>query len=122
MSKFRPLSDYEVSLQKGYALLPFRFSRLNGDEYVLTNDVGEFTVLDRRTLEDFAHHRLSPSTISYDDLKSRHFLTDDDSSIAIDLLALKKRTKLYRLSHSTGLHLFVATLRCEHSCPYCQVS
>src|SRR5581483_10126684 len=55
-------------------------------------------------------------------LKSRHFLLDGDSDVAIDLLALKTRTKFERLSHFTGLHLFVVTLRCEHSCPYCQVS
>src|SRR6185437_5295053 len=39
-----------------------------------------------------------------------------------DLLALKTRTKYSRLPNFTGLHLFVVTLRCEHSCPYCQVS
>ena len=27
-----------------------------------------------------------------------------------------------RLAESTSLHIFVASLRCEHSCPYCQVS
>jgi sulfatase maturation enzyme AslB (radical SAM superfamily) len=26
------------------------------------------------------------------------------------------------LRQVTPLHLFVVTLRCEHSCPYCQVS
>ena len=27
-----------------------------------------------------------------------------------------------RLPDSTGLHIFVVTLRCEHTCRYCQVS
>src|SRR6185437_2163664 len=31
-------------------------------------------------------------------------------------------TKLRRLADFTGLHIFVVSLRCEHSCPYCQVS
>src|SRR5205823_4448614 len=54
--------------------------------------------------------------------KSKHFLIDGDSNVALDLLPLKLRTKLHRLSEFTGLHIFVVTLRCEHSCPYCQVS
>ena len=31
-------------------------------------------------------------------------------------------TKVLRLADFTGLHIFVVSLRCEHSCPYCQVS
>src|SRR3546814_13294558 len=58
----------------------------------------------------------------YSELKAKHFLVDGDSNVAIDLLALKVRTKLQRLSDFTGLHIFVVSLRCEHSCPYCQVS
>jgi His-Xaa-Ser system radical SAM maturase HxsB len=122
LSRFKPLSDYEKPLEKGYQLLPFRFTRLDGDEYVLTNLAGEFIVLKRETLQDFVHHQIAPSTSIYADLKSKHFLIDEDSSVAIDLLALKVRTKLHRLADFTGLHIFIVTLRCEHSCPYCQVS
>jgi len=45
-----------------------------------------------------------------------------DSNVAIDLLALKVRTKFAQIADFTGLHIFVVTLRCEHACPYCQVS
>lgn len=122
MSRFKSLAHYETPLGRGYKLLPFRFARLEGSDYVLTNEVGEYQILDRDTLEEFVRHRLSPSSPHYADLKSRHFLLDEDSSVTLDLLALKKRTKLHRLSQFTGLHIFVGTLRCEHSCPYCQVS
>jgi len=47
---------------------------------------------------------------------------DDDSSVALDLLALKTATKLQFLKNFTSLHIIVVSLRCEHSCPYCQVS
>src|SRR5262249_18575429 len=40
----------------------------------------------------------------------------------LDLLATKYRTKQSRLPEFTGLHIFVVTLRCDHSCKYCQVS
>ena len=122
MSKFHPLSFYETPLAAGYKLLPFRFTALEGAEYVLSNSVGEFSVHSRSTLTDLVEHRLSPSDEVYKTLKSKHFLLDEDSSVAIELLALKARTRYEPLRHFTALHLFVVTLRCEHSCPYCQVS
>jgi His-Xaa-Ser system radical SAM maturase HxsB len=122
VSKFRPLSDYQQPLAKGYRLLPFRFTPLNDQEYVLTNQCAEFTVLDRSALYALVRHGLSATSDAYADLKSKHFLLDDDSSIAMELLPLKVRTKLRRLADFTGLHIFVVSLRCEHSCPYCQVS
>jgi len=118
VSKFRPLSDYQQPLAKGYRLLRFRFTPLNDREYVLTNQCGEFTVLDRSTLYALVLHRLSATNGTYDDLKAKHFVLDDDSSIAMELLPLKVRTKLRRFADFTGLHIFVVSLRCEHSCPY----
>jgi uncharacterized protein len=122
VSKFQPLSLYEESLTEGYHLLPFRFTRLKDDEYVLTNQAGEYVTVAREIIEELVRHRLSPTSEVYCDLKSKHFLMDADSNVAIDLLTLKVRTKLSRLSEFTALHMFVVTLRCEHSCPYCQVS
>lgn len=122
MSKFKPLSKYEQGLGNTYKLLPFRFSELDSDRYLLTNLAGEFHILDKRTTRDFIQHRLDRSISSFDELKAKHFLLDDDSTVAIDLLALKTRTRMERMANFTGLHLFVVTLRCEHSCPYCQVS
>ncbi|MEX2204683.1 MAG: His-Xaa-Ser system radical SAM maturase HxsB [Myxococcota bacterium] len=122
MSKFLPISHYQAPLTDGYKLLPFRFTRLAGDDYVLTNEAGEPLVLDRASLHAFVHHELDSGSPAYCDLKAKHFLLDSDSSLPIDLLALKVRTKLQRLADFTGLHIFVVSLRCEHSCPYCQVS
>jgi len=122
VSKFKPLTFYEESLKTGYKLLPFRFTKLEGKKYVASNLVGEFVVLDRSVLAQFANGTIDQKTDEYNLLKSKHFLIDDDSSVALDLLALKLRTKLQVLSGFTALHIFVVSLRCEHSCPYCQVS
>ena len=105
-----------------YALLPFRFLRLDNDRYIATNFVGEYIVLSKSNLCAFVQHTLQPHDYAYDDLKSKHFLIDSDSTVAIDLLACKLRTKQCLLPQLTSLFLFVVTLRCEHSCPYCQVS
>ena len=119
---FRSLDYYTKSLDEGYKLLPFSFTALDDKRYVLTNQAGQYAILDRPILDDFVRHRLSPGKSEYSTLKSRHFLLDSDSSVALDLLALKVRTKNIVFSNFTALHIFVVTLRCEHSCRYCQVS
>lgn len=105
-----------------YRLLPARMTRLDDARYVLTNDVGEHVVLERGELEAYIGHRLQSGTRAYEELKVRHFLFDDDSRVALDLLALKLRTRVDRLADLTALHMFVVTLRCDHTCAYCQVS
>ncbi len=121
-SKFKSLSEYNQEPNLTYELLPFRFIKLDDTRYVLTNEVGEFLLLDRETLVDFVHRKLEPNSSIYNDLKSRHMLIDSDSNVALDLLALKYRTKMQFVENFTSLHLFITTLRCDHSCPYCQVS
>jgi His-Xaa-Ser system radical SAM maturase HxsB len=121
-SKFKQSGFYQESLAAGYQLLPFRFLALDDVRYVLTNDAGEHHVVPRRDLADIVNGLTKPGSDLYNELKSKHFIMDSDSSVAIDLLALKVRTKLARLADFTALHIFVASLRCEHSCPYCQVS
>src|SRR5262249_20388669 len=83
---------------------------------------GEYMVLDRAELDDLVARRLDPSGTTYRALKSRHFLYDDASGVALDLLTLKVRSRAERVADFTGLHMFVVTLRCDHSCQYCQVS
>ena len=58
----------------------------------------------------------------FGELKSKHFLYQADSDVAIELLATKYRTQNATLAEFTGLHIFVTTLRCDHTCQYCQVS
>jgi len=105
-----------------YHLLPFRFSRLAGERYVVTNEAGEWQVLTRPELEGLVRKTLQFDTPIYQALKTKHFLQDQGSDIAADLLTLKVRTKRARIANFTGLFMFVVTLRCNHSCKYCQVS
>jgi His-Xaa-Ser system radical SAM maturase HxsB len=105
-----------------YQLLPFRFMRWTGGESLLVNEVGEFLFVDDGRVEELIDRRLAPTTPEYKDLLAKHFLTDGDPTLAIELLATKYRTKKSFLDGFTKLHLFVVTLRCDHSCRYCQVS
>lgn len=121
MSKFHKIEFYK-SQDKSYELLPFRFTRLDHDAVILTNLADEFFITDNNTLSRLVNHKLSYDESSYIDLRSKHFLVDDKTQIGKELLSVKYRTKINRLSEFTSLHMFVVSLRCEHSCPYCQVS
>lgn len=120
-SKFFPLVHYTLDAGK-YELLPFRFEPYSEDEVVITNAVGEFHFLHRNKLNQLVDHQLQPSDLDYQHLRARHFLREPSDQAPIELLALKTRTKFHRLSNFTNLHIFVVSLRCDHSCPYCQVS
>lgn len=122
MSRFQPLEFYQRPAEATYQLLPFRLTPLNATEYVLSNLAGEYTVLARERLEALVRHQLPTHSEDYLDLRARHFVCDSETASAPDLLALKIRSRYHRLAEFTALHIFVVTLRCEHSCPYCQVS
>ncbi len=122
MSRFLPLAAFNAASDGRYQLLPFKFTPFDGETYILTNMVGEFALARQSVVHALVRHALRPSDPEYQALKAKHFLQDADSNIAIDLLALKTRTRHRRLSNFTALHIFVVSLRCEHSCPYCQVS
>jgi uncharacterized protein len=120
--RFAPLSKYREFAKTGYTYLPFRFDRLSDGRVVITNEACEHLVLSSAAFQSFVDKVLAPDSALYQDLKSKHFLLDSDSTVALDLLALKVRTKYRTLRNFTSLHLFVVTLRCDYSCPYCQVS
>jgi uncharacterized protein len=105
-----------------YRLLPCRFLALDDRRVVVTNEVGEHVVMTRDQLRTFAGRTLATGEPLYRELKAKHFLFDDESRTALDLLAIKVRTRRAAVARLTGLHIFVVTLRCDHSCHYCQVS
>lgn len=119
---FHTIDHYDSQKSSNYRLLPFNFTSLDGNKYVVSNLAGEYITLEREALYAFAEGKLDQESTQYLELKSRHFLIDDDSNVALELLALKYRTKVLPLSNFTALHIFVVTLRCDYSCPYCQVS
>ena len=121
-NKFKNLESYSEILTKGYQLLPFNFHKASPDNYIITNIVGEYLIVDRDTLTLLVNGGLPPGHRNYNDAKSKHFIMDHDSDAALDLLALKYRTKQHPISQFTGLHIFVVSLRCDYTCKYCQVS
>lgn len=121
-NRFSQPAVFERRRGSGYQLLPLRFQSLDGRRYLLSNFAGDYMVLGREELAALVEHRLTTHSPRYDDLKARHFLLEADSNVAVDLLAAQYRTRMSHLSQLTSLFLFVVTLRCDHSCGYCQVS
>lgn len=102
-------------------LLPLRFNRLDGDQVVVTNLVGEHLKLDRSELDAVVRGD-RPSEATFTAMRSRHMLRARGENLPLEMLAMKLATRKRRLAELTSLHMFVITLRCEHTCRYCQVS
>src|SRR3954470_5566911 len=104
-----------------YDFLPFQFMPFD-DKMLVVNEVGEYLLLDAPVFAAFTSKTLVKTHEAYGDLKAHQFLYEDDPDFAVRLLAIKYRTKRDFLRDFTKLHIFVVSLRCDHSCHYCQVS
>lgn len=120
MSKFQEHEYYLA--KKNYSLLPFKFEALDNEKVVLTNLVGQYVTLSRDKLNSLVLGSLDKVDTDYISLRSKHFIAEDNDHNSYELLSLKVRTKYSNLRNFTNLHMFVVTLRCDHSCHYCQVS
>lgn len=104
-----------------WQLLPMRFHRLDADRLVLTNLIGEHAFVSTDELSAVADGTCADQELLAR-LRAVHLIQLPGETLPAELLAIKLRTRMRRLPDSTGLHIFVVTLRCEHTCRYCQVS
>ncbi|MEJ2884360.1 His-Xaa-Ser system radical SAM maturase HxsB [Pedobacter sp. GR22-6] len=120
--KFNDFDYYEHNYAD-YFLLPFRFISLNEEKEVLVNEVGDFLIVSKGTAERIILKQLNSSDEElYADLIANFFISKERIPVLIDVIATRYRTKKSFLDHFTALHIFVISLRCEHTCHYCQVS
>lgn len=122
--KFKDFSHYENKPEASYYLLPFRFIALNPQREILVNEVGDFLIVPTGTAQRIILKELDRIADEelYADLIANFFISETQIPVLIDVLATRYRTKKSFLDHFTALHIFVITLRCEHTCHYCQVS
>src|ERR1039458_728396 len=121
MRAFYQIEKYSAS-QPEYHLLPFRFLMVDDSTEVFVNEVGEFVLAPNGTARTLIQRQLPRASDLYATFKAKQFIADDSSSPLLDLLAPKYRTNFGFIDGFTQPHLFVITLRCDHSCHYCQVS
>jgi len=120
MSRFREPTAFQAP-NADWQLLPFRFERID-ERILLTNLVGEHLFLSGDEFQLLADGALPADSPLVRKLRAKHVIREGSDDLPVELLALKARTRYRRLAEFTSLHIFVASLRCEHSCPYCQVS
>ena len=121
MTRFLPAQDF-YSATSPIQLLPLRFERLGTGSYLVANMVGDFITLSGDEFERLVELRLTTDDTLYEKAYTSHLITRAGQTAQLQLLALRLRSRLAFLREPSALHLFVVTLRCEHSCPYCQVS
>jgi His-Xaa-Ser system radical SAM maturase HxsB len=119
--KFKEVSFYQPPKDK-YYLLPFKFHRLPDKREILVNEIGDFMVVPEGTVERIVMHQLSSEEPLYEDLIASFFISPEPIPPLLELVAIRYRTKKSFLDAFTSLHIFVISLRCEHTCHYCQVS
>lgn len=107
-----------------YQLLPFNFKKLDEENQLLINQVGEFLRISNSDFNSFYSEKLSSNNKIYGELKAKNFLADneDNLNLAIEMLATKLRTRKSFVSDFTALHMIVITLRCNCLCKYCHAS
>lgn len=105
----------------GWQLLPMRFHRFDGNSILLTNLVGEHLFVSQDQFLAVMDGTCTDQELLAR-LRARHLIQRPGDRLPAELLAVKLKTRLRHLTDSTGLHIFVVTLRCEHTCRYCQVS
>lgn len=120
MSRFQPATAFVPDTAE-WELLPFRFERA-GRRVLITNAVGEHLFVSAEEFAQLTENRLPQDSELVRRLRAKQIIKQPDEWTPLELLGLKARTRYRRLPDSTGLHIFVVSLRCEHSCPYCQVS
>jgi uncharacterized protein len=120
MARFQPVEAFHPA-EGSLELLPFRFERTHR-HYLVSNMVGEFVRLSGDELTRLVELSVRPGDGLYEKAYTAHLISRVGQKAQRQLLAFRLRSRLAFLRETTPLHIFVVTLRCEHSCPYCQVS
>jgi uncharacterized protein len=113
-----PIADLSVRGQKILDLVPFRQRSVDG-AVLLSNDFG-----DHLFLENDQYQAVLRGDVANDDplrakLKANNFLVRELDREAISA-RLNEKYRFLRAGPS--LHIFVVTLRCNHTCQYCHAS
>ncbi len=122
--KFNEREWYNSTTIGTYFLLPFRFFWLNEQREILVNEIGDFLIVDNGTAEKIITRNIHPihDEELYADLIANFFISEERIPSLLNIISTRYRTKKSFIDNFTALHIFVISLRCEHTCHYCQVS
>lgn len=120
--KFRSPEAFDQSA--GYQLLPLRFRRLpwEPERVFVSSASGDWLTCRHEELTQLIDGTLPSSSALFSDLHARHMVAGDGQSTTLAPLLSQLRTRKSYLQGGPSLHIVVVSLRCHHSCSYCQVS
>lgn len=108
-----------MSAKKRVGLARFNSIRLKND-YLITNESGEWLFLEDKDYKAFLSGKLNMKSALYARLEAKGFV-DVSAKKKLDMAV--KYLKLNRsLSQGPSLFILVLTLRCNHRCLYCQIT
>lgn len=114
-----------ITKESGYQLLPFRFMRLDSNQHdniLITAETGEYFFLTDAQLNQLVYKQIDRHGDLYRNLLARHFIYEPGVHDPLPEMAAQYRSRKGFLFGGPALHIFVVTLRCNHTCQYCQVS
>ena len=103
--------------------LPFNFERLSSNKVFISNIGGFSNIIDSDDLVPLIE---SPSDLGYTkrhELQQQNFITtSDDYKLSITTIASAFAKRLTAEIQFNPVFMVVPTLRCDHTCKYCQVA
>lgn len=107
-----------------YDLLPFRFRRLPFDRTraLVSNLAGDWLTCDHDDLAALIKGTIDPTHPLLSDSLGRFIVAQDPERSSLAPLISQMRSRKAYLPGGPKLHIFVVSLRCHHTCTYCQVS
>ncbi len=97
----------------------FRFKKLGKKDYLITNDIGEFSILTCEEFDSFTHNILDKKSEKHQELNRKSFFKGPNYE---KTLALAYANKHKFLAYGPSLHMIITTLRCNHKCQYCHAA
>lgn len=102
-------------------LMPFNFDRLPNGRVFISNLAGFHHFINEQELLDLSDEQISAEQSN--PLESKLFITNESSSaIAPYALSSAFAKRLMNELAIRPIFMIVPTLRCDHTCKYCQVS
>ena len=110
----------EDTFKSGYFLLPFTFKKFLNFELIV-NSVGDSLIAPVGTVEMLIEERFS-EVQNLNELLVNMVVGAQNDLAVVQTLANRLRHKRDFNPPSPVMHIVVLTLRCDHTCKYCQVS
>ena len=82
--------------------------------------VGDFYIAPKNTVQKLINYQFNDVDEEvFQDLVSKSFIHESKNVKHLEFLATRYRTLKSHVYGFTKLHIFVISLRCEHTCQYC---